>query len=91
MMTSGEPKLTFSFCGYRRESSKCQIKSRLGQVSRIECTLHSPTKSYRAGFLEPFTAITSISTKAQGAAKAATSMALRAGLLGCSLVPKKRV
>ena len=33
-------------------------------------------------------AITSISTKAQGAARAATCIALRAGLLGWSFVPK---
>jgi hypothetical protein len=37
------------------------------------------------------TAITSISTNPHGAANAATCIALRAGLLGCSLVPKNCV
>src|ERR1700677_4343353 len=47
--------------------------------------------SYCVDFPEDFTALTSISTNAHGAAKAATCMALRAGLLGWSLVPKNRV
>jgi hypothetical protein len=47
--------------------------------------------AYWAAFSVAFTAMTSISTNAQGAASAATCMALRAGLFGCSLVPKKRV
>lgn len=38
-----------------------------------------------------FTAMTSISTSAPGAAKAATCMAERAGLFGWSLVPKNWV
>ncbi len=38
-----------------------------------------------------FTAMTSISTSAPGAANAATCMAERAGLLGWSLVPKNWV
>ena len=38
-----------------------------------------------------FTATTSISTSAHGATNAATFIAARAGLLGCSLVPKNCV
>ncbi len=73
----------FNAVRYQPGSSDLKASAAVAFSSLLGTTTMNPTQS-QCGLA----AITSISTSAPGATSAATCTALRAGLLGCSAVPK---